>query len=273
MRNLFIKLIGFKKVRTAIKFLHLHSLGNWWLRRFPVIRTLPGSGIRYRACRGDSVALAVEIFEHGTVYSKANLPASVRTFADLGCNVGFFTCWLCDQFKTTSVKGLMVDANADAVADARWQVAANRLRDVQVLHGLAGTRTETGEATFFLHATNVNSTAVPTDASLQEAFTWKSVQVPCISIEENWRKFFGAEPCDLLKVDIEGSELDFFRNETVFLKRVQTLIVEWHKWKVTLAEVEQVLTAQGFQHKSIVAEDARCGTAVFWRKNNDASGC
>jgi FkbM family methyltransferase len=217
------------------------------------------------------VALAVEIFEHGTVYSTADLPAGVRTFADLGCNVGFFTCWLCHQFKTTQVKGLMVDANADAVADARWQVQANHLRDVRVLHGLAGTRTESGEAAFFLHATNVNSTAVPTDASLREAFTWKKVSVPCISIEDNWQKFFGAESCDLLKVDIEGSELDFFRNETVFLRRVQTIIVEWHKWKVTLAEVEQALVAQDFLLKSVLMEDARCGTAVFWRKADDLS--
>ena len=265
MRNLFIKLIGIKKVRTVIKFLHLHTLGNWWLRRFPVIKTLPGSGIRYRACRGDSVALAVEIFEHGQVYSLANLPGNIRTFADLGCNVGFFTCWLCDQLKTTQLKGLMVDANAEAVEDARWQVAANGLKDVQVLHGLAGTRTDTGEATFFLHATNVNSTAVPTDASLQEAFTWKKVSVPCLSLEEQWSKKFGGENCDLLKVDIEGSELDFFRNETIFLRRVQAIIVEWHKWKVTLAEVEQALVAQGFSLKSTMAEDARCGTAIFLR--------
>ena len=268
MRKLFINLIGRKKVRTAIKVLHLHTLGNWWLRCFPVTKTLPGSGVRYRACRADSVALAMEIFEAGTVYSAATLPPAIRTFADLGCNVGFFTCWLRHQTKNPDLKGLMVDGNAAAVEDARWQVTANNLRDVHVLHGLAGTRTESGSAEFFLHAANVNSTAEPPAATLNEAFTWKKVSVPCLAIGEQWQKFFGDEPCDLLKVDIEGSELDFFANEKEFLQRVGTLIVEWHKWKVTFAEVQSAMTAQGFALKVVQGEDDRCGTAIFFRKSS-----
>ena len=62
MRNLILRLIGSKKVRTVIKFLRLHLLGNWWLHRFPVVRTLPKSGIRYWARMLDSLALASEMF-------------------------------------------------------------------------------------------------------------------------------------------------------------------------------------------------------------------
>jgi FkbM family methyltransferase len=266
MRKLVFRLIGSKKVRTVIKALRLHLLGNWWLRHFPVVRTLPGSGIRYRARRLDSLALAAEMFESDTVYSASDLPANVRTFADLGCNVGYFTCWLCDQVKTRQVKGLMVDANAEAVEDARWQVEANNLENVRVLHGLAGTKGKDGEATFYLHAANVSSTAVPSEAALNQAFTWTQIKVPCLSIEESWRKLIGDEPCDLLKVDIEGSEMDFFRAETSFLKRVQTIVVEWHKWQVSFSEMDKFLVGQGFCLKSVVREDSKYGTAVFSRK-------
>jgi FkbM family methyltransferase len=266
MRKLIFRLIGSKYVRTVIKILRLHLLGNWWLRHFPIVRTLPGSGIRYRARRLDSLALAVEMFESDTVYSASDLPANIRTFADLGCNVGYFTCWLCDHLKHQQVKGLMVDANAEAVEDARWQVTANNLSDVHVLHGLVGTGRKDGEATFYLHAANVSSSAVPSVAALRQAFTWTQVQVPCLSVEENWQSLIGDAPCDLLKVDIEGSEMDFFRAEPAFLRRVQTIVVEWHKWQVSFADMEKFLAGQSFTLKSVVREDPKYGTAVFSRK-------
>jgi Methyltransferase small domain len=84
----------------------------------------------------------------GTLYPTSNMFDGIRTFADLGCNVGYFTCWLCHQLKSTQLKGLMVDAHADAIEDARWHVATNNLRNVHVLHGLVGTRGK-GASEFF----------------------------------------------------------------------------------------------------------------------------
>ena len=67
----------------------------------------------------------------------------------------------------------------------------------------------------------------------------------------------------MLKLDIEGSEMDFFRNETGFLRRVQTILIEWHKWRVTLAEVEAFLSEQGFVLEKILHEVDGMGTALF----------
>ena len=60
--------------------------------------------------------------------------------------------------------------------------------------------------------------------------------------------------------------MDLFRTETAFLKRVRTIVVEWHKWQVSFAEMEQFLAGQDFSLKSIVREDSKYGTAVFSRK-------
>jgi len=208
MRELILRLAGSDTLRKTVKYFRLHLLANWWLHRFPVVKTLPGSGIRYRARRVESLGLSVEMFDKGTLYSAANTLDGIRTFADLGCNVGYFTCWLCHQLKSTQLKGLIVDANADAVEDARWHVATNNLRNVQVLRGLVGTRGSGGQASFFVHASNVVSTATPPDVSLSEANTWTQIQVPCISVEENWSKHFGDEPFDFRR--------DFF-NRRAFL--------------------------------------------------------
>lgn len=266
MRKLILRLTGSTTIRKTVKFMRLHLLANWWLRRFPVVKTFPGSGLRYRARRVESLGLSVEMFDKGTLYSTPDMPEGIRTFADLGCNVGYFTCWLCHQLKSTQLKGLMADANADAVEDARWHVTTNNLRNVHVLHGLVGTGGKGGQASFFVHTSNVCSTATPPDISLGEANTWTQIQVPCIGIEENWHKYLGNEPCDLLKIDIEGSEMDFFRNETIFLRRVQTILIEWHKWRVSLGEIEGFLSKEGFSLKSILHEDAGLGTAIFARK-------
>ena len=70
--------------------MRLHLLANWWLLLFPVVKTLPGSGIRYRARRVESLGLSVEMFDKDALYATSDLPANIRTFADLGCNADYF---------------------------------------------------------------------------------------------------------------------------------------------------------------------------------------
>lgn len=266
MRRLLLWLAGSATLRRVAKLFRLHLLANWCLRAFPVVKILPASGLRYRASRLESLGLSVEMFDKDKLYSISDLSADIHTFADLGCNVGYFTCWLCDRLNTRQVKGLMVDANAEAVQDAEWHVRANRLDSVHVIHGLVGVESLTGQANFFLHTANVCSTAVPPDEALNYRNTWNRIQVPCVNLEENWQSHFGDLPCDLLKVDIEGSEMDFFRQEPQFLKRTKAILLEWHAWRVTLPEIRAYLSAQGFALKRILHEGDGLGTALLVRK-------
>jgi len=254
-------------LRKTVKALRLHVPVNSWLHHFPVVKTLP-SGIRYRARRVESLALSAEMFDENALYDITDSPADIRTFADLGCNVGYFTCWLCDRLKNTQLKGLMVDANAEAVEDAQWHVEQNNLHDVYALHGLAGLPKE-GFKDFFLHTSNVCSTATPEPGV--SADSWTRVQVPCLDIEDNWHKRFGDTPCDLLKMDIEGSEKEFFQNETRFMRRVKTVLLEWHKCKVSLDEIVGLLSPQGFALKKILYQNEAAGTAIFVKNTVDAA--
>jgi len=160
----------------------------------------------------------------------------------------------------------MVDANFDAVKDARWHVEANHLKNIKVLEGIVGADGKSEKASFYVHTSNVCSTTAPADGTPRDSNTWTQIQAPCVKVEENWLKFFGDIPCELLKIDIEGSEMDFFRNEPAFLNRVQTILIEWHKWRVSLKELETYLGSKGFSLKSILYEDEGLGTAIFLRK-------
>src|SRR5262245_54294847 len=130
MRQLITQLSRSAAARRLVQRLRLHRLGNWWLRRFPLIKRLPGSGVVYRATRLESIPLSVEMFEKGNLYDAALLPKDFTTFADLGCNVGYFTCWLTHLAHGRTLRGLMLDANPQAVEEAKWHARANGMPEI-----------------------------------------------------------------------------------------------------------------------------------------------
>jgi len=272
MRKFILKLAGSSFIRQLLKFLRIHLLVNWWLNHFPTVKVLPESRVKYRARRVESIGLSVEMFDNESLYGLSDLPANMRSFADLGCNVGYFSCWLVHSLNNRQLKGLMVDANKDCVEDAQWHATANKMNNVHALFGLAGTDGKEEKATFFVHtAANMCSTTQPPEASAVDKTTWRKMEVPCLNIEKNWCKLVGDIPCDLLKLDIEGSEMEFIRNETKFLSRTKTIFIEWHKQQgVTLNAVQELLSSNGFLLKRVLQEDDAAGTAVFTRSDAQA---
>ena len=266
MANLLASLSNSSLVRRTVRTLRLHKLANAWLRRFPKQGRLPGSGVRWRATRLESIPLAHEMFEKGNLYDPELLPDNFTTFADLGCNVGFFTCWLAHQAKGRTLKGLMLDANPDAVEEARWHAQANRMPDVAGIHGILGESSPTGAVAFYLYESNICSTSqLPDIERMGLAGKWTKISVPCLSLETEWQRRHGDLRCHVLKVDIEGSELNFLQTESAFLRRVDTIILEWHKWRVSLENVCACLQTAGFKMIKVLDESQNMGTAVFGR--------
>ena len=266
MRRLITSLSRSALLRRATQVLRLHRLGNWWLRRHPLVKKLPGSGIVYRATRLESIPLSVEMFEKGNLYDATLLPDGFRTFADLGCNVGYFTCWLMHLAQGRTLRGLMLDANPQAVEEAKWHAQANRMPEVYGIHGLAGEGQPGGFAEFYLYESNICSTShLPDVEKMQLKGKWEKIRVPCVSIGQHWQQHFGEARCHVLKVDIEGSELSFLQAEESFLKLCDSVLVEWHKWKVKLGELRSFLEQHGFAYAKTIEENEEMGTAFFRR--------
>jgi len=265
MRNLISWLSRSAAARRVVKGLRLHRVANAWLRRFPLVKELPGSGIKYRATRLESIPLAREMFDKGVLYDAALLPKNFTTFADLGCNVGYFTCWLAHLAAGRKLKGLMLDANPHAVADARWHAEANGMTEVVGIHGIVG-QGSGGAADFYIYESNICSMSeLPDTAALGLTGKWEKISVPHVSVETEWKKKFGDTRCHVLKIDVEGSEMNFLRAEESFLSLVDSIIIEWHNWRVTLADVRAFLEPQGFRYLKTVEENDQMGTAVFSR--------
>src|SRR5260221_5183316 len=264
MRRLIASLSRSAFLRRVVRALALHKMGNWWLRRFPLIKQLPGSGVIYRATRLESIPLAVEMFEKGALYDAALLPKGFTTLADLGCNVGYFTCWLAHLAQGRKLRGIMLDANPDAVKEAQWHAQANGLTEVFGLHGILGESSPSGAVDFYLSESNICSTRrLPDLEKMGLKGKWSKISLPCLSLEENLRQRFGDTRCHLLKVDIEGSELNFLKAEQAFLKQVDAILIEWHKWRVSLEDLKAYLSTHGFSFVKTIEENEQMGTAVF----------
>jgi len=59
--------------------------------------------------------------------------------------------------------------------------------------------------------------------------------------------------------------MNFLRAEPGFLAIVDSVIVEWHKWRVTFDEVREHLEQHEFRHASTIEQSDQMGTAVFRR--------
>jgi FkbM family methyltransferase len=257
-------------VRRLAQALGLHRIANFLLRLRPLEKRLPGSAIRYRAVSVESIPLGREMLEQGITYDRNYIKTlgPISNFADLGCNVGYFSVLLADLFSPTRFKGLMADANRGVVAEAGWHAANNpALEKVKALWGFVGCEPDKEDSEFYIYASNICSSRKPVDQDQSLTGKWQKVSVPCLQIETLWNENIGPnERCHLLKIDVEGAELDFFRYEASFLDRVDAILLEWHKWAADLKSIEQLLTKHGFHLDRIFEEDKNLGTCCFRRR-------
>ena len=265
MNKALVNISRFEPLRRTFRGLNLHRLYNRWLEHFPRTKVLVGSGVVYRSRRTESVSLALEILEGGNCYDATLLPENYSTFADLGCNVGYFACLLAHHAGGRPIRGIMIDANPLVISEARWHIQANKWTDLHAIQGVAGNVSETGEADFYVCEADTCSTAQLGKMQDKDRKKFKKISVPNFSFGREWSQKMGNSRCHVLKIDIEGNELAFLQAEVEFLKLVDTIFVEWHKYRVSFEELDLFLKSQGFRLKKIIEDIGLNGTAFYTR--------
>jgi len=254
-----------KLLRRVIGLLKLQPLTKWALTRFPVGRRLPGGSI-YRIKAVESFFVADEIFK-SNAYGTLMEEAMIESFVDLGCNTGFLACLLCEKFGRENLKGVLVDGNPEMVKEAEWHLEQNELRNVSAVCGVVGPQDkETSE--FYVSYFNISSCAKGFDGNYPTPITGKikTIYVPVIDVHKLWTRLFGNERINLLKIDIEGSEVEFLDNSEAFLINVDWIVIEWHKWHVSFNEINEKLALMSFDLIEITKENPVCGLALY--RNN-----
>jgi len=254
-------------VNTIVKRLGLHRIADLLLAWRPITRRTPG-GFHYTIRSVASMVAANEIFRT-PMYQEPLRGEAIRRFVDLGSNVGYFPILLAELTGSRTLQGLAIDGNRTVLKETAEHLATNGLTGVEAILGLAGFADEKVEADFFVNPlSHIASTATgKLNPDVPSAGRCVTVKVPCINVEQAWTQRFGDVPIDLLKVDIEGMELELFRNAPGLLARTMRLIFEWHKWQVSLGDCRAVLMAAGFEEPITVWEDAQHGLAYCRRRS------
>jgi FkbM family methyltransferase len=253
-------------LRIALNAIHVRELAAAVLRRRPLLRKVPGSSLIYRVTTLDNLVVAREVFSEGE-YGSLSQFRDIRTFADLGCNCGYFTLFAASISTPETIRGLAVDAHPDMVAATTWHVEKNGLRNVHPVWGLLGA-SEAANGRFFVNVDAAGSSQFDRspDANVT-ANPWREITAPVVSLTEEWSRRFGDAPCDVLKIDIEGSEDAFLRREVAFLQRVGVLAIEMHKWIVDVASLDAFLAQHGFDPHEVLRSDDSIHVALYVNRN------
>lgn len=132
--------------------------------------------------------------------------------------------------------------------EAKWHISANGFTNVHAEWGLVGGKPDEPISTFYLHSDDAGSSQFPHSPESHVTRTkWQPIETPTLSLGAEWRKRFGKMPCDLLKIDVEGSEGALLHDEVDFLDNVRRIVIEVHHWLVDVAALERLLREKGFE--------------------------
>jgi FkbM family methyltransferase len=194
--------------------------------------------------------------------------SAVRSFADLGCNRGFFSLWLAAN-TSPNLDGILVEANPHLITLIDQLLRKNNLQQFHVRNGVVGAGPDERECEILIPPTDVGAGLASTTRDSLAGDVCETVRVPALDFAKLWSETFpDGRSCDLLKIDIEGAEARFFDDEAEFLSRVRQLVVEVHKRMVPLDEFRETLRRRGFKIVHERSDDSE--TSLIFAKNNSA---
>jgi FkbM family methyltransferase len=252
-------------LHSLVAVLRIYPIADLVLRRVPIQRRVGREGLVYRVTSLDQLSIEYGIFTVEEYAAALTFRHPIKTFIDLGCNAGWFSIWLVARGVGPMSRGLLVDAHPRMVLEAIWHMQRNHL-PYSVVHGAVGLPPGQSSTNFYLHPSSSASSVVPYDSERQLPVKGKiiPVTVPAISVAAEWYRLYGDAEVDLLKLDVEGKELDFVQYESMFLQdKVRAMLVEWHEWSVALNQLDKSLDSIGFKRLATYHERNHAGLAAY----------
>jgi len=186
------------------------------------------------------------------------LPAG-GVFIDVGANIGTFTIPAAKHVGPSG-KVVAIEASPNVFSVLQKNVALNNMSNVQLVCAAAGANND--EARFY---------PAPSDhfgmGSRAPQFNATPISVPCVTPDSLVRKF-GLPSVDLVKIDVEGFELDVLKGAIELLgrERPPLVIFEFCDWaearmsRDNLGAAQRFLMDRGFRIWR--ASDYNCGSPI-----------
>ncbi|MFG1422122.1 FkbM family methyltransferase [Roseixanthobacter liquoris] len=184
---------------------------------------LPGSGyvVAMRACTSDIPTFTQVFTRHE--YESENLPETARTIVDLGGNIGLASVFFALKYPNAKILAVEPEADNFRMLEDNVRLLGERISAVR-----AAIWCEDGEINLFTEAEDgsaLGAWGVQVSAEARKG----SRLTPCYKLPTLMQKF-GIDHIDVLKVDIEGAELELFSESTEeWLHKVDLIVAETHE--------------------------------------------
>ena len=179
---------------------------------------------------------------------------------DLGANVGFFTLRFLDLLRQSEQRDLphqltLVEGSPSVVSQLKGRLLEDNTleSEVRIVHGLVGERE--GSARISEHD-------FPAMSSLYFDQNAEAVNVNFVNVNS---LFQSGEVIDLLKCDIEGSELTFIENYGDLLRSCRLAVFELHHDKCDTARCMKILAELGFTDQRVIRKTPTFSVCHFAR--------
>jgi len=210
--------------------------------------------------------------EYDAILDLIEIPS---TWLDLGCHAGFFSLWLMSQrlarnLPSRECTAILVDADPSAAAQVRKLIEWNRLNQAfKIIHGAVTHPGGETQVKFVIRPLMASSLA---DQSPSEG---QIVSVPPLSVDQLLQQ--APRELDLIKIDIEGAEFDFFLHYQKLIKCSRFVLVEWHARSGSENRRSEVLVLAekiGFRLLSNIGDEKQlpnltAGVMLFERHSNE----
>jgi len=219
--------------------------------------------IWFRRCSAySSIAIYTEIFkeeDHFLILEFFGKDANL--VIDLGANEGFYTLKL--KQDNPKCKVIAVEPNPLAFEILEKNAKSNKLSDV-ILVNKAVCR-KNGKITFEI-VENVSAIGGKYLGIINRPWLRKEmvkkIKVNCITLNKLFQDY-KIEKVDILKLDVEGMELEILKSSRNLLNKIHKIVVEWHSKKIK-DNLKKFLKENGF--KLVFEEKRECGDLYFINK-------
>lgn len=161
---------------------------------------------------------------------------------DVGANNGQFAAVIFDRWPDACVHSF--EPQKQLWRRIHEFAAINNLQD-RLFPQWAAIGARAGEQYLYQNRSPVSASLIREKAARRTIR--RVVKVPVMTLDEYAEKH-GIDQVDILKIDVEGSEIDALRGADHVLKHVRILFVEVHPPFSTFSDAARFLTGKGFKH-------------------------
>lgn len=194
-----------------------------------------------------SAAQLREIAVSGAYSARGFIPRSGWTVVDVGANLGFFTCWAASWMLRGRLLAIEAVPETFAILDKNVRQLRNRGLDAKAVNQAVSDRKTLLEFAVPIGLSNYarSTTYIGRLAAFSDIPRRYLPADTLDNILESEGYMAGGRPIDLLKIDVEGSEVDCLAGATRTLGLTHHVVFEYHS-STLLARCGEQLSAAGF---------------------------